>query len=94
MSSSTTSTSPFSIAVVGGGIAGVTLTIALLNRGLNVRLYERGANFEEVGAGIGVSINAVRAMALCDLSERRLFLPGLSHRYLLDVWPSGLALAF
>ena len=55
----------FNVAVIGGGIVGVTLTIALLHRGINVRLYERAAGFEEIGAGIGVSINAVEAMTIC-----------------------------
>lgn len=56
----------FTIAIIGGGIAGVTLTIALLHRNINVHLYERYSGFEEIGAGIGFRGNAVRAMSVCD----------------------------
>ena len=57
---------PLSIAVIGGGIAGVTLTIALLKRHMDVQLYERYSTFEEIGAGIGFRGNSVRAMSICD----------------------------
>ena len=60
------SSKPLSIAVIGGGIAGVTLTISLLARNIDVHLYERDADFEEVGAGIGLGPNAIKAMSLCD----------------------------
>jgi salicylate hydroxylase len=60
------SSKPLSIAVIGGGIAGVTLTISLLARNIDVHLYERDADFEEVGAGIGLGPNAIQAMSLCD----------------------------
>lgn len=33
------------IAIVGGGISGVALTIALLRRGIDVRLYEQSHAF-------------------------------------------------
>jgi salicylate hydroxylase len=62
----TSSSKPFSVAVIGGGIAGVTLTISLLARNIDVHLYERDADFEEVGAGIGLGPNAIKAMSICD----------------------------
>ena len=57
---------PFSIAIIGGGIAGVTLAISCVARNIKVDIYERGAGFEEIGAGIGLGINAIRAMSICD----------------------------
>jgi salicylate hydroxylase len=62
----TSSSKHFSVAVIGGGIAGVTLTISLLARNIDVHLYERDADFEEVGAGIGFDSNAIKAMSICD----------------------------
>ena len=59
-------TPPLTVAVIGGGIAGVTLTIALLKRNINVHLYERYSTFEEIGAGIGFRGNSVAAMTICD----------------------------
>jgi salicylate hydroxylase len=35
------------IAIVGGGISGVTLAIALIRRGVDVHVYEQAAKFGE-----------------------------------------------
>jgi len=57
---------PFSVAIVGGGVAGVTLTIALVKRGINVKIFEQAPQFTEIGAGIAFSPNAKQAMRKCD----------------------------
>ncbi|KAF2144801.1 uncharacterized protein K452DRAFT_316720 [Aplosporella prunicola CBS 121167] len=54
----------FDIAVVGGGIAGITLTVGLLRAGVNVTLYEAAPAFGEIGAGVAFGANATRAMSL------------------------------
>lgn len=56
----------FSIAIIGGGITGLTLAIALCKRGISCTIYEQAAAFGEIGAGVGVHPNAVRAMRICD----------------------------
>ncbi|KAL3471907.1 hypothetical protein BJX99DRAFT_15248 [Aspergillus californicus] len=55
----------FHVAIVGGGIAGLTLAIALYHRGVSTTIYEQAAAFSEVGAGVSFSPNAVEAMKLC-----------------------------
>ncbi|MYR35553.1 NAD-binding protein [Nocardiopsis alba] len=50
------------IAVVGAGIAGLTLGLALAGTGVRVRIYERAPKLREVGAGIQLSPNAVRSL--------------------------------
>ncbi|KAF7591626.1 hypothetical protein BBP40_001265 [Aspergillus hancockii] len=55
----------FHVAVVGGGIAGLTLAIALYHRGIPVMIYEQAAAFGEVGAGVSFSPNAIEAMKIC-----------------------------
>jgi salicylate hydroxylase len=54
------------IAIVGGGIAGLTLAIALARSGAKIRIYEQARSFREIGTGIGFSPNAERAMHLVD----------------------------
>jgi salicylate hydroxylase len=58
---------PFSVALIGGGITGITLTIALLKRDVDVTIYEQAREFSEIGAGIAFSPNAKQAMQKCDL---------------------------
>lgn len=57
---------PYSIAIVGGGIGGLILAAALVRKDIPIHVYEAAPAFTEIGAGVGLSPNAVRAMALMD----------------------------
>ncbi|KAF2204951.1 putative salicylate hydroxylase [Delitschia confertaspora ATCC 74209] len=59
-------TSSLDVAIVGGGIAGLTLALGLLSRGIKTTIYERGRSFREIGAGIGFTPNAEWAMKVLD----------------------------
>lgn len=48
--------------VAGGGIAGLAASLGLSGRGAPVRLFEQAKAFEEVGAGLQMSPNGVRAL--------------------------------
>jgi len=48
--------------VVGGGIGGLAAAVALSRRGWQVRVLERAPEFTEVGAGISLWSNALRAL--------------------------------
>ncbi len=48
--------------VVGGGIGGLTAGIALRRAGIEVELFERAPAIGEVGAGISLWPNAIRAL--------------------------------
>jgi salicylate hydroxylase len=50
------------ILIVGGGIAGLSLAIALRRRGTAAELVERSPAWPAVGAGIALHANAVRAL--------------------------------
>lgn len=58
--------SPFDVAIVGGGIVGLSLALGLLQRNIKFKIYERAHGFGEIGAGIGFTPNAERAMKLLD----------------------------
>jgi salicylate hydroxylase len=50
------------VAVVGGGIGGLTAAIALLRAGLDARVYEQASRVSSVGAGIQLAPNATRVL--------------------------------
>ncbi|EUC27722.1 hypothetical protein COCCADRAFT_110947 [Bipolaris zeicola 26-R-13] len=52
----------FEVAIIGGGIIGLALATGLLQRNIRFTIYERAHTFREVGAGIGFTPNAERAM--------------------------------
>jgi salicylate hydroxylase len=49
-------------AIVGGGIGGLTAAGCLHKAGLNVTVYEQAAELKEVGAGVVVSLDAMRLL--------------------------------
>ncbi|OIW27096.1 FAD/NAD(P)-binding domain-containing protein [Coniochaeta ligniaria NRRL 30616] len=64
---------PFSIAIIGGGITGLTLAIALHRRNVDCTVYEQAPSFKEIGAGLGFHPGAVQALRLCDEDIFRAF---------------------
>ncbi|MGL5443486.1 MAG: FAD-dependent monooxygenase, partial [[Mycobacterium] stephanolepidis] len=50
------------IAVIGGGLGGLNATISLTQAGHEVTLFEQRERFTEVGCGISVWPNAMRAL--------------------------------
>ena len=57
------------IEIAGGGIAGLATARALAEAGAEVAVHERAAEFGEVGAGLQVSPNGMRALAALGLDK-------------------------
>lgn len=60
------------VAIVGGGIGGLTLALALQRRGFRVKVFERAAALQPVGAGIILAINAMRVFSGLGLQDELL----------------------
>lgn len=58
------------IAIVGGGIAGLTAALALRRSGVTVTVLEQAEALEELGAGLQVSPNAWRVLDALDLGSK------------------------
>ena len=50
------------IAIIGGGIGGLTLAIALRQRGMAADIYEQAPQLAEIGAAVALSANATREL--------------------------------
>jgi 2-polyprenyl-6-methoxyphenol hydroxylase-like FAD-dependent oxidoreductase len=83
------------VEIAGAGLAGLTMATALARRGWSVRVHERGPELREIGAGIYLWENALRALeavgAYAAVAERgeRINSPELRdhrHRLLQREW--------
>ncbi|ETS76776.1 hypothetical protein PFICI_12163 [Pestalotiopsis fici W106-1] len=54
------------VAIVGGGLCGLALAIALEKRNVSYTIYERQDSFSEIGAGINIAPNAIAAFDLIE----------------------------
>ena len=57
------------IAIVGAGIGGLSLALALRERGVRAEVFEQAAELTEIGAAIALSANATREYARLDLLD-------------------------
>src|SRR5690242_15981183 len=77
------------IAIIGGGIGGLTAARALLLRGFEVRVFEAAPELKEIGAGVALGPNAMKALRSLDLEERVRAIAFESQYGLLRNWRTG-----
>jgi salicylate hydroxylase len=58
------------ILIAGGGIAGLTAALALLQRDYDVDVYEQAPELREIGAGVQIAPNGSRVLLDLELGER------------------------
>jgi 2-polyprenyl-6-methoxyphenol hydroxylase-like FAD-dependent oxidoreductase len=56
-------------AIVGGGIGGLTLAIALQKKGFQVTVFENAPEIKPLGAGLALAANAVKALTEIGISD-------------------------
>lgn len=69
------------VVIAGGGISGLALAIGLQRRGAEVHLLEQADAFGEIGAGIWLTANAVKALELLGVDITRRSVPTQSLAY-------------
>jgi salicylate hydroxylase len=62
--------SELKVAVVGGGIGGLVLALALRERGISFEVYEQADELREIGAAVGLSANGTRELRRLGLGDR------------------------
>ena len=58
------------VAVVGGGIGGLVLALALRERGISFEVYEQAGELREVGAAVALSGNGTRELRRLGVGEQ------------------------
>ncbi len=60
---------PERFAIVGAGIGGLTLAIAMQRKGFNVSVFENASSLKPLGAGLALAANAVNGFAEIGIAE-------------------------
>jgi salicylate hydroxylase len=81
------------VAVVGGGIGGLVLAIALGQRDVRVQVFEQVPELREIGAGIALSANATRLLERLGLGERLAAVSAQPSALVFRRWDDGRVIA-
>src|ERR1700727_1575715 len=77
------------VLIQGAGIGGMTLAIALQQRGYKVKLIERATELAEVGAGIWMAANPMQVFARLGFAEKIIEAGWIVKLLRLQDWKSG-----
>lgn len=77
------------VLIAGGGIGGLAAAAALLQRGVDVDVYEQAAELKEVGAGIQISPNGNKVLDALGVFERLKALSCDPERKEFRLWNTG-----
>lgn len=77
------------IVIIGGGIGGLAAAIALLQRGLDVDVYEQSNELREIGAGVQMGPNGTRVLHALGFAERLKQIQFVPARREIRLWNTG-----
>jgi 2-polyprenyl-6-methoxyphenol hydroxylase-like FAD-dependent oxidoreductase len=77
------------VAIVGGGIGGLTAAVALHRRGIEVEVFEQSAKISEIGAGVALTPNAIKAYRALGLEAAVAAIGFESDYQLVRNWNNG-----
>ncbi|MHB2263771.1 FAD-dependent monooxygenase [Aliihoeflea sp. PC F10.4] len=77
------------IAIIGGGIGGLTAALALLREGFEVEVFEQAPELREVGAGVQISANGTRVLFELGLEDDIMAVASEAQGKEIRLWNSG-----
>lgn len=77
------------VAVVGAGIGGLTAAVAMHQRDIEVEVYEQSPQIGEIGAGVSLSPNAIKAFRSLGLAGPIEAIGFESDNQLVRAWDTG-----
>jgi salicylate hydroxylase len=77
------------VTIVGAGLGGLTAATAFIRAGIEVAVCEQAAELNEIGAGINLTPNVLRALRYLDLDDEVLARAFRPERHVFRNWKSG-----
>jgi salicylate hydroxylase len=77
------------VAIIGGGIGGLSAALAMQQRGFEVEVYEQSPELSEIGAGLNLSPNALKAFRALGVEDAATSIGFEPDFQLIRSWRSG-----
>ncbi|MGH3200355.1 MAG: FAD-dependent monooxygenase [Streptosporangiaceae bacterium] len=77
------------VAIIGGGIGGLTAANALSREGIEVAVYEAAAELKEIGAGVALHPNAMKVLRAIGVEDSVRKVAGRSQWQVMRNWKTG-----
>jgi salicylate hydroxylase len=81
------------VAVVGGGIGGLVLALAMRERGISIEVYEQADELREIGAAVALSANGTRELRRLGLGPQIESVSVVPSALVIRRWDSGEVIA-
>jgi salicylate hydroxylase len=81
------------VAIIGGGIGGLTAANALIRAGIEVSVYESTPELREIGAGVALHPNAMKVLRSIGVEENVRKVEGRSPWQVMRNWKTGRLIA-
>jgi 2-polyprenyl-6-methoxyphenol hydroxylase-like FAD-dependent oxidoreductase len=81
------------VAIIGGGIGGLTAANALSRAGTEVAVYEAAAELKEIGAGVALHPNAMKVLSAIGVEASVRKVAGRSQWQVMRNWKTGRVIA-
>jgi len=81
------------VAIIGGGIGGLTAANALSRAGIEVAVYEAAAELKEIGAGVALHPNAMKVLRAIGVEASVREVAGRSQWQVMRNWKTGRVIA-
>ena len=81
------------VAIIGGGIGGLTAANALSRAGIEVAVYEAAAELKEIGAGVALHPNAMKVLRAIGVEDSVRKVAGRSDWQFMRNWKTGRVIA-
>jgi len=77
------------VAIIGGGIGGLTAANALSRAGIEVAVYEAAAELKEIGAGVALHPNAMKVLRAIGVEDGVRKIAGRTQWQVMRSWKTG-----
>jgi len=81
------------VAIIGAGMGGLSLALALRERGMAARVFEQAQELTEIGAAIALSANAIREFARLGLADDLAVMSTIPTELIYRHWRDGSRIA-